>query len=88
MNALTQRELENIFNDFLDDAYGDVMVGGYAYPTSKVLKDTDEVVYNEELNNWIDSSVSDEYLFEKDGEYYLDNPNENEGDEQWIQVTI
>jgi len=43
--GLTDYELEQYYNDMLDDVYGLVTIAGYQYETSRVLKEVDPIAY-------------------------------------------
>lgn len=40
------------YDDYLDEVYGDVRVGGRDYPASDVLHDTDPIRYRCEMLEW------------------------------------
>ena len=48
-------ELEDMFDDFLDEISPLVEVLGMKYNPSTVLKRIDQIAYNEEFNNWLDN---------------------------------
>ena len=52
------RDKEEAYDEFLDDVYGDVKIGGYEYATSKALKDVDEIAYREGYNYWADGEIT------------------------------
>ncbi len=49
---------EDQYDEFLDDAYGEVQIGGYSYSTSKALKDVDEIAYNEGFSSWANNEMT------------------------------
>ncbi len=69
LTPISETELESRYDSFLDDAYGEVNIGGYTYSTSHALKEVDPIAYREGLNNWIDSEI-DNTIKEVEGEYY------------------
>lgn len=61
---LSERQLEEMHDDFLDDVYGEVEIAGLRYMTSDVLREIDSVAYNESYHNWLDYCLTNEDLFE------------------------
>lgn len=53
--VMTDDEMEDYFQDFLDDLYGIVDIAGYSFGTGRVLREMDYVAFREEFNNWLDS---------------------------------
>ena len=53
---------DNIFDDMLDDCYPDVEMLGHNYNLSRVLKETDPIVYNIALNEHFDNEISEGIL--------------------------
>jgi hypothetical protein len=49
------REAHERYDAVLDDTYGDVDVCGYKMNAGYVLKNMDEIAYNEGFNDWLDS---------------------------------
>ncbi len=77
MRQYKEYELEDMFNDFLNECYGTVKIAGYEYDTASVLKEIDEIAYREGFNNWLDSEKEEENLFEhSDGEIYDEQEEE------------
>lgn len=50
--GLTDYELEQYYNDMLDDVYGLVTIAGYQYETSRVLKEVDPIAYRVGLSDY------------------------------------
>lgn len=50
--ALTSWELEQAYNEMLDDVYGTVNIAGYEYDTSKALKEIDPIAYRVGMNDY------------------------------------
>ena len=50
--ALTSWELEEMYNDMLDDVYGTVNIAGYEYSTSQALKAIDPIAYSVGMNDY------------------------------------
>lgn len=62
--ALTDYDLHQMFEEFIDDVYGDVRIFGLDYPTSYVLERVDGPAYREGFNNWLDGEVRDGLIHE------------------------
>jgi hypothetical protein len=75
---LSDRELESMFDDFLDETCGEVEIAGLTYSTSRALKEVDPIAYRCGFNDWLDAAITDGVIFEQDGEYYDSDPNEDE----------
>ncbi len=71
-HTYTDRELHEMYDDFLDDCYGDVKIGGYEYSTSKAMKEVDPIAYRCGFNDWLDSEVESEQLFYYGDEYHYE----------------
>ncbi len=52
---MTEYEALNLYDEFLDDIYGDVNIAGIYYATSQALKATDPIAYRVGFNDWLDS---------------------------------
>ena len=62
---LTEQELEEQFDDMLDEVYEDVAVAGYTYATSRALRELDPIAYRCAFNDWIDAQMKDRLLFDE-----------------------
>ena len=58
----TDYELHQMFNDWLDDVHGTVMIAGFEHQTSRVFKDTDPITYEVSFDEWIDFQVEDGFI--------------------------
>ena len=56
---LTHRDIEDMYNDMLDECYPDLMIAGFAYCTSRALKDCDPIAYDCGFGDYISSLLSD-----------------------------
>lgn len=65
----TDAQLEDVFEEWVNDAYGDVDIAGYSFGAGRALRELDEVAFREEFNNWIDSEVQEGVFRE-----YVDSP--------------
>ncbi len=66
---ITERELRQMYDEFLDECYGQVKIGPYEYPTSRALKNADDVAYWDSFYNWLDSMDGESFTV-KDGRAY------------------
>ena len=49
---MTQYELEEAYNDMLNDVYGTVIIAGYEYDTAQALKEVDPIAYSVGMNDY------------------------------------
>lgn len=63
-NVLTDRELEQMFDDSFNDCFGNVTIGIYEYNASYALKNVDEIAYREAFLDWLDDQITNEEIFE------------------------
>lgn len=59
MTKMTDYELEQHFNDLLDEAWGTVIIAGMEYSTSYALKECDPIAYRVALSDF-ESQLEDE----------------------------
>ncbi len=52
-------ELDEAFDEYLDEVYGTINVAGYDYDTSYVLREIDPIAYRCDKNDYIDSLRGD-----------------------------
>lgn len=73
---LTILQEEDLFGEFLDEAYGDVSIAGLAYSTSYALKDIDPIAYRQEMLDYIDSVVQEGAIHQlEDGTLIAEDPD-------------
>jgi hypothetical protein len=83
--ALTDRDLEERYENMLDEVYGLVSIGGYKYSTSRALKEVDPTAFRCGFSDWLDSEIGE--TLEEDGGNYYDKDDwdsyveENDDDE-------
>ena len=65
-----EHQLEDRFNDFLNEVNGVVTICGYNYDPAQALKEVDPTAYHQEFLNWLDAEMSAGRYEEIDGEYY------------------
>jgi len=76
MSILSDRELHERYDDFLDEVYPECKIGGYDYQTSRALKEVDPVAYRCGFNDWLDAECQDGRLFETASGDYSDDEAE------------
>ena len=69
-SELNSVDTESLYNDMLDDCYGDVQIGECTYSTGYVLQLVDPTAYRCGTNDYIDSLCSDSVLVEINSLYY------------------
>jgi hypothetical protein len=71
LHPVSDRQLHEDYDNYLDGCYGPFNVAGYWYPTS-MLKQVDYVAYSCGFADWLDAEISNEvYTDEIEGEHYL-----------------
>lgn len=68
--VMTDDEMEDYFQEFLDDLYGIVDIAGHSFGTGSVLREMDYTAFREDFNNWLDSEC-------QNGEFLDLNLSEN-----------
>ena len=66
MKLLTDKELEDMYDNMLDECFEPIKICGLEYSPSIALYKVDEIAYRCGLNDYIDGLVSDEILVEGD----------------------
>lgn len=59
--TITLNELEAMYCDALNDAYGDVIFGDMSYTASRVLEAVDPIAYNVGISDYYDS-IREDYI--------------------------
>lgn len=54
-NSLSETELEELYDEWLDEVYGDVPVAGLEFSTSRLLKEADPIAHRVGFLDWLDS---------------------------------
>lgn len=62
--TISEYDLEQMYDEMLDDCYGVVEVAGITYDTSRVLKECDPIAYRLGMNDYADSLMEDGYRVE------------------------
>ena len=68
ISAISESELYERYDGFLDDIYGQIDVCGFKYCASRALKEIDIVVYDCGFNDWLDSER--DIIIEWNGDYF------------------
>ena len=76
---ISDRELEQLYQDMLDDVYGDIDICGYEYPASAVLQDVDPIAYRCGFADYTSLLIDDDTMIEIDGEYYWTQDIDSDG---------
>jgi hypothetical protein len=69
-NWVTYKELEDEFEELLNDTNDLIKIGNLTYEAGHALKNIDSIAFRCGVNDYIDNLLSDNYLEEIDGEYY------------------
>ena len=65
----TDSQMEDIFQEWLDDFHGEVDIAGYSMSPGRILREVDYTAFREEFNNWIDNEITEGNFRE-----YVDSP--------------
>lgn len=57
---MSEFELEERFDEFLDEVFGEVQIGAYTYLTSVALRNVDPIAYRIGLSEFGDSLEDDD----------------------------
>ena len=55
----TDSQMEDIFQEWLDDFHGEVDIAGYSMSPGRILREVDYTAFREEFNNWIDNEIAE-----------------------------
>lgn len=72
----SDRKLETMFEDTIDECQDNIKIGSLEYLPSLVLKRVDPVAYRCGLADYIDSLLTDEIIFEHADGTYHDEPED------------
>ena len=78
MTQLHDYQLEEMFDEMLDECYPLVEFGQLYYTPSNVLRSTDPVAYRCGFADWLDAQLSDGILFEHSDGTIHDEEEEEE----------
>lgn len=70
MKRIHDYELEDMYNDMLDECYPITEICGLQYTTSDIYKSVDPIAYKCGLADFIDSLITDGIISEIDGKYF------------------
>ena len=69
-NTLEAIDEDSYYDDFLDEAYGNVTIAGLDYPTSQAQKEIDPIAYRCGKADVLDSECQDNNLIEVNEKFY------------------
>lgn len=55
----TTTDAYDAFDEMLDDVFGDTLIAGMSYSTSRALREVDPIAYRCAFNDWADSEGID-----------------------------
>ena len=64
MPKLTELELESMFDDMLNDVYGEVQIAGFKFGTAHAFYRVDPIQYRHEMHAYADGLIRDGYEIE------------------------
>lgn len=71
MEMYTERDLQDMFDDILNDSEETVVCCGLEFDPADILKTMDPIAYRCAFGDWLDAGIADEHIFlHSDGEYY------------------
>lgn len=56
---LSEGDLEQRYDDILDEVFGEVSVGNISWDASRVLQEMDPIAYRCGLNEWLDGELGE-----------------------------
>ena len=73
----SDKELEELFCEEIDDTFEQVELLVYKYSPSYALKQIDPIAFDCEFSAWLDAALKDEMLYEhSDGTYHSEKEQE------------
>lgn len=70
----SDRDLESMYNEMLDDCYDMIDICGCKYLPSRTFKTVDPIAYRCGFVDYLDSLLTDEIIFEHTDGSYHDEP--------------
>lgn len=71
MTLLTDDTLDDMFEEYLTEVYGEFKVGNDSFDAGHIVRELDPVIFRCELANWLDNEVTEGNIFEyADGTYH------------------
>lgn len=61
---LSEQELTEAYNDWLDEQYGSFEMGGHQFWASNIMKSTDPIMYRVGLSDYADMLLEEGYEIE------------------------
>lgn len=69
-NELFMYELNDMYDDFLNDCYGLVTVAGMQFGTARLLKQADPIAYDIGFTDWLDQQIEEGFIIESGNKYF------------------
>lgn len=79
-DELQDYELEERYDDWLDEVCGEVHIGSLSYVASKVLKEVDPIAYRVGMSDFVDSEMQDGRLTDEEPEGDDENEDDTDGE--------
>lgn len=70
LTPISEYDLEDLYDEMLDEVSGEVKIGTLSYLASKVLSEIDPTAYRCGFADWLDFECQDNRFVEIEGEYY------------------
>lgn len=70
-NNLAPIDIEELFNDYIDESNPPYKMGYLEFDASEILKCVDPIAYDQELSNFQIDMEENEMIVNVNGEYYL-----------------
>lgn len=64
-------ELDDMYEEFLSEAYPPVSICGYEYEAGKALRMVDPLAFRCGQSDWLDNEITEGTIEEVDGKYFL-----------------
>ena len=71
---LVEDDLYEMFDEHLDGIYESVEIAGVTFDASRILKDIDDIAYNEAYSDWLDAQL-------QGGRFTEEAPEEEDDDD-------
>ena len=75
---LGEDELYELFDEHLDGIYESVEIVGVTFDASRILKEIDDIAYNEAYSDWLNSELEDGGRFTEEAPEEEEEDDENE----------
>jgi hypothetical protein len=73
LEAISDHKMEELYNQYLDEVFGEVAIACLKYSTSRAFREVDPTAYRCGMADWIDCEITNGiFTDEIDGSYYFD----------------